>query len=134
MPTPFQLAIVAPDRSVLDEPVQSVIAPGVEGYFGVWAGHAAMIAALKAGIVEYTDMAGTQYSVAIGGGFAEVAATRVTLLADSAERSTEIDVARAERNVEEARKALRGEESKFSPEEATGELEAAMNLIRAAKR
>ena len=45
----FTLSIVAPDRQVLDEAVQAVVIPGTEGYFGVWAGHVPMIAALKAG-------------------------------------------------------------------------------------
>lgn len=130
----FQLAIVAPDRSVMDEPVQSVTAPGVEGYFGVQAGHVPMISALKAGLVEYTDMTNTRHYVAISGGFAEVGGHRVTILADAAERATDINIERAERALEEARRSLRGEASDVTNEQATAEIERAMNRIKAAKR
>lgn len=131
MAADFQLSIVAPDRSVLDEPVQQVVAPGVEGYFGVLAGHMPFIAALKPGIVEYSDGKSGTNHVAIGGGFAEVTPNRVTILADTAERATEIDLARAERALENARKALRGEESPTSREEAVHALDRAMTRIRA---
>lgn len=133
MATDFQLSIVAPDRSVLDEPVQQVIAPGVEGYFGVLAGHMPFIAALKPGIIEYSDGKTGRSHVAIGGGFAEVTPTKVTILADTAERATEIDMARAERALENARKALRGEESPVTREEAVHALDRAMNRIKAAQ-
>lgn len=131
MATDFQLSIVAPDRSVLDEPVQSVIAPGSEGYFGVLAGHMPFIAALRPGIIEYSDgKTGTSH-VAIGGGFAEVTPDRVTILADSAERAKEIDLARAEKALDNARKALRGEDSPTSREEAVHALDRAMTRIKA---
>ena len=131
MATSFQLSIVAPDRSVLDEPAESVIAPGSEGYFGVLAGHVPFIAALKPGIVEFLTSQGRQH-VAVSGGFAEVTADKVTILADAAERATEIDVARAEAALDNARKALRGEESSITSEEAVASLEKAMNRLKAA--
>ena len=131
MATSFQLSIVAPDRSVLDEPAESVIAPGSEGYFGVWAGHVPFIAALKPGIVEFSTAQGRQH-VAVSGGFAEVTADKVTILADAAERATEIDVARAEAALENARRALRGEEANMTSEEAVHALERAMNRVKAA--
>ena len=65
--------------------------------------------------------------------FAEVSGDRVNVLADAAERAQDIDVARAERALDNARKALRGELSGVTSEEATAELERAMNRIKAAK-
>ena len=47
MATEFRLSVVAPDRSVVDEPVTSVVAPGSEGYFGVLAGHASLVTTLR---------------------------------------------------------------------------------------
>ncbi len=130
MATDFNLSIVAPDRSVLDEPVVSVIAPGTEGYFGVMSGHVPFIAALKPGIVEYSA-GGQTYHVAVAGGFAEVTPDRVTILADAAERATEIDLERAERALENARKTLRGEETSQTTSEAVHALDRAMNRIKA---
>ncbi|MBI3722208.1 MAG: F0F1 ATP synthase subunit epsilon [Fimbriimonas ginsengisoli] len=129
----FHLAVVAPDRSVVEEPVTSTILPGSEGYFGVLAGHAPTIASLKAGLLEYVDMGDNRHYVAVSGGFAEVTGSRVTVLADAAERAKEIDIERAERALEEARRALRGETSDVPVEQATGELERAVNRLRVAK-
>jgi F-type H+-transporting ATPase subunit epsilon len=133
MASEFQLAVVAPDRSVLDEPVRSVTIPGMEGYFGVWSGHQPMMAALKAGLLEYVDHGDQKHFVAISGGFAEVTPSRVTILADAAERAKDIDLARAEKALEQARLALRGESSDATREQATAELERAMNRVRVAK-
>src|SRR5687768_12495562 len=106
----FSLSIVAPDRAVIDdEPVTSVIVPGIEGYIGVLAGHAPVIAALKPGLLEYVDARDQRNFVAVSGGFAEVANDKVTVLADTAERSKDIDLSRAEQALENARRALRGE-------------------------
>ncbi|HMS55437.1 MAG TPA: ATP synthase F1 subunit epsilon [Fimbriimonadaceae bacterium] len=128
----FQLAVVAPDRSVMDEPVQSVMAPGAAGYFGVLGGHEPTIFALRAGLVEFMDTNNQRHFIAVSGGFAEVTPERVTILADAAERASDIDIARAERALEEARKSLRGEGT-VSREEATQEMERAMARIKAAR-
>ena len=129
----FLLSVVAPDKSVVEEPATSLVAPGTEGYFGVWAGHVPLIAALRPGLLEYSDQGGTRHHVYIGGGFAEVTGDRVTILADEAERADKIDLASAEKALEEARKALRGESTAMSADDAVLEVERAMNRIRAAR-
>ncbi len=133
MPREFSLSVVAPDKSVVEEQVTSVIAPGTEGYFGVLAGHTPLIAALKPGMIEYLALDGNRHYVYVGGGFAEVNGDRVTILADEASRANEIDVSEAERRLEEARRALRGEPSSVSGENAVAEIEKAMSRIRAAR-
>jgi F-type H+-transporting ATPase subunit epsilon len=129
----FVLCVVAPDRSVTEEPVVSVIAPGQMGYFGVLAGHEPIVAGLKPGLLEYETESGQRQFVAIGGGFLETDGARVTVLADSAERALEIDVTRAERALEKARAALHGEDSTMSREEAVEAIERAMTRLKAAK-
>jgi F-type H+-transporting ATPase subunit epsilon len=133
MPREFHLSVVAPDKSVVEEEVSAVVAPGENGYLGVLAGHSPLVAALRPGLVEFTDRTGTKNFVYIGGGFAEVRPDRVTILADEASRANEIDISEAERMLEEARKALRGEESVVNSENAVAEIEKAMNRIRAAR-
>jgi F-type H+-transporting ATPase subunit epsilon len=133
MPREFQLSVVAPDKSIVEEPATSLVAPGTEGYFGVMAGHVPLIAALRPGLLEYADLSGTRHFVYIGGGFAEVTGDRVTVLADEAERAANIDLAEAERSLEEARRALRGESTTLTAESAVQEVERAMNRIRAAR-
>ncbi len=123
----FSLTVVAPDRAVVEETVTSVIVPGVEGEFGVLAGHAPIVAALKPGSVQYLDPRGNRHYVYVGGGFAEVGASGVTVLADEAQRAHEIDVQRAEESLEKARRSLRGEEgSPLDEEESVLELERAI--------
>lgn len=129
----FQLSIVAPDRNVAELEVESVTVPGIAGYFGVWAGHEPIIAALKPGIIEFLAGGGRQYA-SIGGGFAEVSPTNVTILADDAQLATEIDLAKAELDLEEALRALKGEVSTMTTGEAADAVERAMFRIRAAKK
>lgn len=129
----FNLSVVAPDRSVVDEPVVNVVAPGTDGYFGVMAGHEPLIAALRPGLLEFTDGRNQRHFVAVGGGFAEISEGRVTILADDAQRAQDIDLNRAEEDVERARRALRGESSDMTTEEAMVELDRAMNRLKAAR-
>jgi F-type H+-transporting ATPase subunit epsilon len=129
----FRLSVVAPDRSVVEETVTSVIAPGANGYLGVMAGHVPLIAALRPGVLEYLDGNNQRHYVHVGGGFAEVTPTRVTILADEAERAQDIDVAKAEEVLERARRALRGEHSDMTTGEAVLEMDRALNRVRAAR-
>jgi F-type H+-transporting ATPase subunit epsilon len=129
----FELSIVAPDRSVVEDRATSVVAPGLDGYFGVLAGHEPLIAGLKTGLLEYVDNSGRRHNIAIGSGFAEISGSRVTILADDARRAEEIDIAEAERRLDEARRTLRGEATSMSQEQATYEVEKAINQLKAAR-
>jgi F-type H+-transporting ATPase subunit epsilon len=131
---PFKLSVVAPDRTVFEDVVQSVVVPAERGYMGVLNDHEASIVALRTGLVEFIDTNNQRHYVSISGGFLEVSGSSAIILADTAERASDIDIARAERALEEARKALRGEDSSVTSAQATAELERAMNRVKAAKR
>ena len=88
----FELA--TPARMLVSVEVDEVVAPGTEGYFGVLPGHAAFLTTLKPGTVTYRS-GQTEQHLAVLGGFAEVRAERVVILAENAERPEEIDFARA---------------------------------------
>ena len=79
----------------MNERVDEVEIPGADGYFGVLPGHTPLLALLGAGELWYRQGQEKHY-LAIAFGFAEVLPDRVTILAQVAERSDEIDVARAE--------------------------------------
>ena len=101
------LEIATPMRLAVSEPVDEVVAPGVEGYFGVLPGHAPFLTTL--GIGELTYRVGREeHHLALVGGFAEVRNDKVIVLADAAERPEEIDRARAERARERAERCLSG--------------------------
>ena len=93
--TQFNLQIVSADRSLVNEMVDEVEIPGSEGYFGVLVGHTPLLSLLGAGELWYRQGSEKHY-VSIAFGFAEVQPDRVTILAQIAERASEIDVARAE--------------------------------------
>lgn len=108
MPT-FNLQIVTPEREVFNGPVDSVKLPGLEGSFGVLADHAPMIAALEAGTVEIVDAQGQRSTMAVGGGFFQVANDVAMVLADSAEFAADINLDRARASETRARSRLAGE-------------------------
>lgn len=130
----FHLSVVAPDRTVFEDEVQSVVLPGAEGYLGVLHNHEPLLVALRPGIIEYLDKSNQRSFVTVTGGFAEVSDNNVIVLAQDARRSTEIDIADAEKMLDLARKALRGEASSMTADEAAEEIERAMIRIKAAKR
>lgn len=133
MANTFQLSVVAPDRTVVERDVVSLVAPGVEGYLGIMAGHSPSIVALRTGLLEYRDPNTQNHFVAISGGFMEVDGKKVIVLADTAEIAAEIDIREAEEALDRARKALRGEDSTMNSQQAAEELERAMNRIKAAR-
>jgi F-type H+-transporting ATPase subunit epsilon len=95
LPNKLTLEIVTPDRSLVNEQVDEVQLPGSEGYFGVLPGHTPLLATLHVGELWYR-VGQEKHFLAIAFGFVEVLPDRVTVLAQVAERSQEIDVARAE--------------------------------------
>ena len=82
------------------------------GEFGVLSGHTPFMTALKTGVVRYTDANGTERYVFVSGGFAEALPDKVTILAESAERRSEIDIDRARAAMERAEKRLAEERSR----------------------
>ena len=91
----IKLEVVTPEKYVVDEEVEIVVAPGVIGEFGVLIGHTPFLTTLKTGTVRYTDADGKERFVFVSGGFAEALPGKVTVLAESAERRRDIDVERA---------------------------------------
>lgn len=96
MASTLKLEIVTPDRKVLSEEVEYVGCPGVEGEFGILANHVPFLSALGIGNLYYKQ-GGKNYYVFVAGGFAEVSDNKVTILAEVAEKASEIDVDRAEK-------------------------------------
>ncbi len=85
MAATYHLDIVTPVGSVFSGEVQSVIAPGSEGYLGILAHHAALVTALIAGKLTIRDAAGKTTEHMIGGGFLEVSNNCLTILAEGLE-------------------------------------------------
>ena len=102
----IRLEVVTPEKSVVSEEAQIVIAPGSLGEFGVLIGHTPFLTTLKMGIIRYKDVQGAERYVFVSGGFAEALPNKVTVLAQAAERRKDINIERAKSAYERAKARL----------------------------
>jgi F-type H+-transporting ATPase subunit epsilon len=93
--------LVSPERLLLSQPVDMVTIPGTEGYMGVMAGHMPLVSALRAGMIDMMND-GVDTRFFIRGGFAEVSATQITVLAEEAIPMTELDLAVLDQRIKDA--------------------------------
>lgn len=131
MSSSLQLEVVTPDKQVVDASVEYVSCPGVEGEFGVLKDHVSLLSALKVGSLRYFSSDKNQY-VFISGGFADVNANKVTVLAESAELASDIDEARAKAAKERAEKRLQSHIENIDVSRAEAALQRAMVRIQLA--
>ena len=124
--------IVTPERSVFRGEAAAIRAPGVEGSFQVLHNHAPMIAAFEIGQMEITTPGGERIVYATSGGFLEVLNNTVTVLAETAEPASEIDVERAHQSEERALERLRSAGDESERRKAELALERARNRARIA--
>jgi F-type H+-transporting ATPase subunit epsilon len=127
----IRLEIVTPEKSIASEDAQIVMAPGTLGEFGILIGHTPFMSTLKMGTIRYVDANSKERFVFISGGFAEALPDRVTVLAESAERRSDIDVDRAKSALQRAqeRLALDGEEE-IDVERAKQAMERALQRLK----
>jgi F-type H+-transporting ATPase subunit epsilon len=131
----FKLSVVTPEKTVFEQDVKSIIAPGSDGYLGVLSNHAPLITALRPGALYVTDLDGNETAYSISGGFLEVSNNIATILADSIERPEEIDIDRASATLERARELLRNRASlEVDTERAEASLERAKNRLKMASK
>ncbi len=99
--------IVSADESIYNGKGTIITATAVTGEIGIMPGHTPLLAALKPGYISIKQENGTYDSIFISGGFIEVLPTKVTILADTAERAEDIDKIAAKEAMEQARIKLR---------------------------
>ena len=105
LPEKIELQVVTPERHILSEEVDSLEMPGKDGYLGILPGHAPLITELGVGILTY-HKGGETRLLTVMHGYAEVLPDRVIVLAETAERAEEIDVARARAALDRAKADL----------------------------
>lgn len=125
----IQLEIVTPERLVINEAVEYIEIPGETGYLGVLPGHAPLITELAPGELTYRNGNQTK-RLAVAWGFAEVLQTKVTILAEAAEKAEEIDTARAEAAKRKAEAELQkaGHEGNEEAQEALQRAQARLDV------
>ena len=87
----LQIDIVSPERLVLSETVVSVTVPGKEGYFTVMDDHAPFMTTLKPGFITVAKSGGAADVYFVKGGFADVSASGLTILAEQSVPFSEFD-------------------------------------------
>jgi F-type H+-transporting ATPase subunit epsilon len=131
---PLKLRIITPERVVFDEEnIDSVTLPGVMGEMTILPQHAPIMTELRPGPVLFRR-AGEEVDLALSGGFMEVRDDTVIVLADTAERSDEIDLARAEEARRKAQEELSDRQGTIDIARAMAALERAQARLRVVDR
>ena len=105
----FHFDLVSPEKLAFSGEVDQVDIPGVEGDFGVLAGHAPVVAAIRPGILTVTN-AGKHEKIIVLGGIAEVSEKGLTVLADVATSLDELDRAQFAATISEMEEGLKEHE------------------------
>jgi F-type H+-transporting ATPase subunit epsilon len=129
----IMLEIVTPEKKVLSEPVDIVVAPGELGEFGVLPNHIPFLSKLKVGELRFRIGSNTRF-IAVMGGYAEVLPDRVTVLASAAEEAGEIDVMRAKAARERAEARLRESRDRYEFAVAQAALQRAMARLKTSEK
>ena len=129
--TKLTLEVVTPEKVVISEEVDEVVLPGIEGEFGVLPGHIPFLTARKVGAMYYKKGEESEY-LALSWGYVEVASDRVMVLAETAEKATEIDIKRAEDSREAAEKILTAGKEDTEYEKAQVRLEKSIIRVQIA--
>ena len=113
----IKFKIVTPEKTVYEDSVDQLTLPTQEGEITVMANHIPLIAVLQAGELV-AKKGGEEIAMAVSGGMVEVRRNEITILADTAERAEEIDIARAEEAKQKAEKLkdekIRMDETEFA--------------------
>ena len=102
----LSLEVVTPFRTVLNEDVDSVTLPGIEGELGILPEHVPLLTTLDTGIMSYVNDSGNTQAIAVHWGYAQVDGNNVRVLAELAETADEIDLPRAQEAEKKAKELL----------------------------
>src|SRR5512146_2931231 len=129
----FEFEIVTPEKLVVRDVAEEIQIPARNGFIGVLPGHAPLITELAVGEITYRN-AGTTTVLSVAWGFAEVLPTKVTILAEAAEKPEEIDVARAQEAKKRAEGRLQGGRSDIDYARALNALRRAETRLEVAAK
>ena len=128
----LQIEIVTPERLLVRDEATEIQVPGMYGYLGILPGHAPLITELKSGELSYRRSDGKIERLALHWGFAEVLPDKVTVLAERAEKASDIDVEAAKRQRQMAEEQLKNPNA--NQEEALRLIERAKTRLEVAGR
>ena len=130
---PMKLEIITAERVVYSEDVDVVVAPGIEGELGILPHHASLMTSLQPGEIRVRKD-GEEVFLAVSGGFLEIMDNKVTILADTAERSEEIDEARVQEAMKRAEEQLAASPTDMDMERAVVALRRSQTRLKVVQR
>ena len=129
----MKLEIVTAERVVYSDDVDILVAPGMEGELGILPHHAPLLTMLQPGELRVVKDGQEEY-MAVSGGFLEILANTVTVLADTAERVDEIDEERAQVAVQRAQERVVSQQGDLDLERSLRSLQRAQARVMVARR
>jgi F-type H+-transporting ATPase subunit epsilon len=129
----MRLEIITAEREVFADDVEVLVAPGIDGELGILPHHAPLMTALQPGEIMIRKDGQPTYLV-VSGGFLEVMGNRATILADTAERSDEIDEERARIAMENAQERLASRSGDMDLQAAMASMRKAESRLKVVRR
>jgi F-type H+-transporting ATPase subunit epsilon len=123
------IEIVSPERLALSDDVRSVTVPGVEGYFTVLGEHAPLMSVLRPGFITVTDLQNIAHVYYVRGGFADVAPTGLTILAEEARPVAEFNRTEIEALIASGMTSLQAATTAAEQDRLQNELDQWRNLL-----
>ncbi len=114
----FNFELVSPERLLLSGDALEVTVPGTEGYFGVFANHAPVMSTLRPGVVEVKMADGSETKFYVRGGFADVSTSGLSLLAEYAVATSDVDEAEIDQQIKNAEEDVADAKSDAKREKA----------------
>lgn len=127
----LQIRVIAPDKIVWDANAEEVILPSSTGQLGLLTGHIPLLTAIDIGVMRVRIDKEWQPIILLGG-FAEIEKNKLTILVNGAEEVSEIDIDKAQENLNEATALLSKAQSNKEKIEATQNLRKARARVQAA--
>ena len=123
--------LVSPEKLLLSVSADMIVVPGSEGDFGVMAGHQPTISTLRPGAIEVHENDKIIERIFVAGGFAEIANDRLTVLAEQAMPYAELDRAKLEAQIKDAREDLADAKTDEAQAEAQGKIDQLQQVLDA---
>jgi F-type H+-transporting ATPase subunit epsilon len=130
----MQCDIVSAEKQIFSGMVEMVVATGTLGDLGVVYGHAPLLTELIPGPVRCVLSGGAEEIYYVSGGYLEVQSTTVTVLADTAQRASDLDEVAAQQAIDDVQKAIANKDAEFEYSRAAVQLAEAVAQLRALKQ